>query len=562
MSSLKVNQIKSKLCALFESHLDLTDISTVDRDRDNKVLSRCLAALAVYLQSGCTEEQASQSVWDGGGDNGIDAAYFDQANKTVLFVQSKWIGKGTGEPEAQEIAVFVKGVRDVLEGDPDAFHSRLGVRFADICSRLQNPGTLVETVVISTGASKLAKPGQSHIDGLLREWNENDTEPVAFAKTLGLSEVYSGLASGQRGGKLTLDATLQDWSLVAAPYPAYFGLIDGLQLKIWWLDHGPRLVSENIRHSLGATEVNTQIKDTAALTPERFWYYNNGITLVAEDADKAPARAASRSAGVFSFQGASIVNGAQTVSSLGRVEDDQQLGLVRVPIRVILLKSAPKGFGKDVTRTNNLQNRIEPRDFTAQDPEQARLRNEMAMENIDYQYLRREEVAYSPTACDLMEATTALACASGDSALAVQAKAGIGKFFLDLTKGPYKAIFNASTSGAKTFNAIVVQRQVEEWIGAKKKTAPKKSGPGWGVLVHGNRLITAAVFRKFDTLKLSQPIASFGKTFDQSDVGDLCEDVYGRMLSKIQDKYQGKILAGLFKNQELSKDVYDFAVEQ
>ena len=102
---------------------------------------------------------------------------------------------------------------------------------------------------------------------------------------------------------------------------------------------------------VGLTEVNNEIRLTASNTPDRFWYFNNGITLVADEAVKAPGRAASRSAGAFQFRGASIVNGAQTVNSLGKVESDTSLGLVLVPIRVILLKTAPTGFGKDVTRT-------------------------------------------------------------------------------------------------------------------------------------------------------------------------------------------------------------------
>jgi hypothetical protein len=119
------------------------------------------------------------------------------------------------------------------------------------------------------------------------------------------------------------------------------------------------LVSGNIRHAHGVTDVNTEIKQTALSVPERFWYFNNGITLVADEAWKAPAGAASRSAEVFAFKWASIVNGAQTVSSLANVGDDGALGHVRILVRVVLLKTAPDGFGDDVTRTNNLQNRVD-----------------------------------------------------------------------------------------------------------------------------------------------------------------------------------------------------------
>jgi hypothetical protein len=231
----------------------------------------------------------------------------------VIFVQSKWIYKGTGEPEAKEIGAFVKGVRDAIEQDDTNFHSRLKARFADIALRLGTPGVRVHLIVVSTGASYLAQHGESVLQDFLKELNGDDPEPIASTETLGLAEVYDGLASDPSQATVPLDATILEWSYVPSPFPAYFGVIDGLQLKGWWKSYGRRVVSGNIRHALGATEVNNEVRQTAASSHEKFWYFNNGITLVADEAWKAPAGAASRSAGVFSFKGASIVNGAQTV---------------------------------------------------------------------------------------------------------------------------------------------------------------------------------------------------------------------------------------------------------
>ncbi|MFY0577231.1 AIPR family protein [Cystobacter fuscus] len=137
---------------------------------------------------------------------------------------------------------------------------------------------------------------------------------------------------------------------------------------------------------------------------------------------------------MFLLKGASVVNGAQTISSIGRVADDTALSRVRVPIRVISLQGASEEFGREVTRSNNLQNRVEGRDFVAQDPEQERIRQEMAMEGYEYRFVRGQNETVSSSSCDLLEVTTALACASGDLSLAVQAKSGIGQFFVDLKK--------------------------------------------------------------------------------------------------------------------------------
>jgi endonuclease III len=557
MSTLKVNQIKAKLRTMFEPYLDLSDISSTDKERDQKILSRCLAALAIYSQTGCSPKEAAEAVWDGGDDNGIDGAYFDQSDSRVIFVQSKWINKGAGEPEAKEINTFVKGVADAIEDDQANFHPRLQGKLSDIALRLITPGTSVHLVLVSTGASSLAKHGQSVVDGILDDLNGDDPDGIASAEVMGLSEVYSCLANDPFQGNLSLDATILEWSYIAAPYPAYFGMVDGLQLKTWWKKHGKGLVASNIRHSLGATEVNNEIRQTASIAPDKFWYFNNGITLVADEASKAPAGAASRSAGVFLFRGASIVNGAQTVSSLGRVDNDANLGHVRVPIRVILLKTAPAGFGNEVTRTNNLQNRIEPRDFVAQDPEQRRIRQEMAIEGIDYQFVRSEDATPTATTCELIEVTTALACASGDSNLAVQVKTGIGRFFADLSKAPYKIIFNPSVSGAFAFNATVALRAIEDWIEKKKKTVAKKSGARWGVLVHGNRILAAAAMKKFDTTNFSSPINDFAKSLDRNKLNVLCDGIYEKMVATVEEKYPGKFLAVLFKNPTMSKQIFD-----
>lgn len=556
MSILKVNQIRGKLLAMFEPLLDLSDIGATDKEREVKILSRALAALAIYLETGCTEQEAAEAVWDGADDNGIDAAFYDASTQRVVFVQSKWISKGTGEPEAKDLSVFVQGLRDVIEQDSTNFHPRLQGRFSDIVLRTSTPGTSVELLVVSTGASVLAKHGKNVLDKFTNELNGEDPDPMAHSVVYGLSEVYSGLANDLGLNNVTLDATILDWSYIPAPHPAYYGLIDGLSLKEWWKKHGKSLVASNIRHALGNTDVNNEIRGSATSAPQKFWYFNNGITLIANDVAKAPSGAASRSAGVFSFKGASIVNGAQTVSSLGKVDDDP-LGQVRVPIRVIILKDAPEEFGQEVTRTNNLQNKVEPRDFVAQDPEQKRLRQEMAIEGIDYQFVRSDDAVATPTSCELVEVTTALACASGESGLAVQVKTGIGRFFADLKKAPYKSIFNPSTSGAKAFNATVMLREVDRWIDLKKQSISKRSGPKWGVLIHGNRALAASVMTRHGLTKLSQPISLFAKELNLPLLHKDCEHAYNAAVSTIETEYSAKFLAVLFKNPKMTKAIFD-----
>ena len=561
MTQLRVKQISNRLRMLYESHLDLLDIGETDKERDSKVLSRCLAAHAVFMRTECTAEEAARSVWDGADDNGVDAVFTDEANDRVVIVQAKWVNAGTGEPPAAAIGSFANGVHDLIEQNSDTFHTRLQSRLIAVGQSINTPGCKIEIILVSTGASKIAKHGTARLDGILSQLNgPSDQDPIASKIVIGLTEIYASLTRGASSERITVDATITDWSRIAYPYPAYFGVIDGFQLKGWWSTYGKRLVAKNIRHALGTTDVNDGIKQTAGSSPENFWYFNNGITLIAEEALRAPAAAASRTAGNFQFKGASIVNGAQTVSTLAGIVLDEELGKVRVPIRVVLLKDAPEGFGTEVTRTNNLQNRVEGRDFVSQDPEQRRLQQEMSVEGVEYQVSRSIDVVKSLYACELIEATTALACASGDPTLAVQVKTGIGRFFNDLKKAPYKAVFNPSLTGVRLFNSILVQREIDRWIEAKKLELERKSGYQWGVLIHGNRVLAAGIFKLIGAHIIEKPINDFRESLKDLPISDIGDRVYSAMVDVLELGFPGKFLAVLFKSPISSKQVFDLAL--
>ena len=185
----------------------------------------------------------------------------------------------------------------------------------------------------------------------------------------------------------------------------------------------------------------------------------------------------------------------------------------------------------------------------------------MGIEGVDYQIVRSEDYTPSPTACDLIEVVTALACASGDSAFAVQAKAGIGRFYADLKKPPYRTLFNPSTSGAKAFNAALALRSIDRWIDSERKGA-YRAGPTWGVLIHGNRILAAAVFVLIGSDTLQQPITQFRAALEKLPIDNMCSNVYTRMVKHIEGNYPNKFLAVLFKNSTLSRTVYEAALKK
>jgi len=558
MSIIHVNQIASKIDAMFGECIYVADLNTNDPEIKIKKLTRCLSAYAVYRIGGADEKEAADSVVDGGDDNGIDAIYYSTNNKRMTIVQSKWSQKGTGEPDSGDIRKFKDGVVDLFNLEFDRFNEKIKKKQTIIEKALTDFDTKFDIVVIHTGNQMLSKHSQRVIDDLLGEMNEtgdDNKEDVLSFHQLNQGAIHSSLAGGVDGEPIDLEIGLSQWGKVDAPQTAYYGMVAGEEVAAWWNDKGKRLFAKNIRQMLGITEVNEEIRHTLEKFPENFWYFNNGITIVADAIKKSAVGGNSRDLGSFKASNISVVNGAQTVSTVGRYKLDGGVNLekVKIPIRLISLEGADEEFGGNVTKTNNRQNRIENRDFVSQDEEQIRIRKELSIEEIDYNIVRSD--AFKPTehSFDLSEATIALACASGEVSLAVQAKREIGKFYENLTKAPYRTIFNPMVSGVFVFNSVTALRVIENAISNEVTKIGRKSGKHYGLLVHGNRMIALLAMKEID---ISNAAKKYDFRINEGELETVTVGASQKVKDFIDKNYPDKVLGTLFKNTSICKKLY------
>jgi hypothetical protein len=255
----------------------------------------------------------------------------------------------------------------------------------------------------------------------------------------------------------------------------------------------------------------------------------------------------------------SVVNGAQTVSTIGKFGNPASPGSenLHVQVRIISLQGSTEGLGADVTRTNNRQNRIENRDFVSLDPEQSRLRNELAIDGIQYHPLRSEGVTRSDTSLDLVEATAALACASGDPGLAVQLKREIGKLWEDLGKAPYRALFNPTVSGLQIWRSVQIQRQIDKAVDFLSSTLSEVGGRPYSVAIHGNRIISSLVFLGIPKSKLTDPGQDIVDVLKPESMFSRVENLYERLNEALEHEYPGSVIPTLFKNARKCKTLFE-----
>lgn len=545
MAQLHVNQIASRIASLGQL-VDVSDIKSGDQEIGR--LTRGLAAWTVTQISDVDDAAAAASVTDGFDDNGIDAIAIDKANSTIYLVQSKWDRAGTSGIQQGDALKFTNGVRDLLNSDFGKFNSKVRSRTAELEAAIADPHLRYVLVLTTTGAPAPSQHVVAALESLTSELNE--PIPTASFIHLGQADLHGLLVSGVKGARPDLDdVPLHSFASKHEPYKAHYGQVAAAELASWHNTHGDRLYAQNLRQFLGEdSEVNASLLDTLKDAPENFWYLNNGVTVLCETIDASKKGGTGKTLGYFSLTGVSVVNGAQTVGTIGKAAaDGVPLDDVWVTVRFISLEDCPANFATEVTRGTNTQNRVERRDFVALDPTQERLANEMAVDGRRYIIKSGETPPAPAIGCTVIEATIALACAKPVPDYAVQAKREIGRLWVGAedpnVRGQYRQLFTSGLTSDYLWRAVNILRAIDAAIETEKsKRADKAKALG----THANRLIAHEVFQRLPQDALSNPNANLAATL--TDVPAHVASVYAETENIVNQTYANKYLASLFKN--------------
>lgn len=545
MSIIHLNQIKNHISRLFLNKIDMSD--TGGKNEEDQFLTRALAAYAVHFISQTDPNLAGAAVTDGGNDNGLDAVYYDERERRLYLVQSKWIKKGRGEPDYGAIKKFIGGVTDLFNLRFDKFNSKIRSKRDDVLKALNDPYSRYSLVVVYTSVSGLADPAHGDLQSLVEDLN--DASEVVEFRILKQQDLHKSLTVSVAGDPINIDIQLRHWGKVDEPFPAYYGQVCATQIADWWSQYHTRLFANNLRSLLGDTEINAEIRQTMSQVPELFWYFNNGITIVSHNIVKSMAHGTNTDVGSFTCEKISIVNGAQTVGTIGRFSESPLADLekVNVPVRLISIGEDNEDFGKSITRSNNRQNRIENRDFVALDPEQTRLKTELAIEGVTYHIMRAEGFEPTDKSFDLAESTIALACASGKGGLVVQLKREIGRLWEDIDRAPYRELFNPQVSGVYIWRIVKVQRLVDSSL----DEVISKGDPDnrrTGIVVHGNRIICSLVFSSFEKDKFHNPDFDFETFLASTKIDSIVREYIERLTNAVERHFSNSIIPTLFKN--------------
>jgi hypothetical protein len=546
MAKLQLTHIKNKLSEKLTDLIDMSDyVKKPEEERKKACLSRSYAAYTLVSLASATEQEAAQAIVDGFTDNGIDAIYYEEQENILWLVQSKWIESGDGEPDTGDVNKFIKGVRDIVGFKFNNFNQKVKDKQLEIEKCLNNYNVKIKICLAYSG-SKIGQNNKQLLSEFIDE--ENTGGELFFLEIFSLSEAHNAL-SKSFDKSINQEIRLTNWGLSEEPYQTWYGQINAEELAELWSQHKESLFSKNIRSFVGLTDVNDGIKNTLLNNPEIFLYLNNGVTVLCRRIQKtAKGGFSDKSVGDFHCEGVSIINGAQTVGTIGTTyaTNPEKVKEAKVFVKLISLENCPPDFALKVTKSTNTQNKVENRDFISLDGLHEKLRKEFVLEGINYHYKRDEhEYPSDDKNCTLDEATIALACGLEEIRYAHIAKDKVGKLWEDVTKPPYTDIFNASVSVQKIRRMIKISRMIDN----KLSYYSNNNDDLKAICTFGNRFILHMVFYYVGIQNLFLSENKF-ENYLNHELSSIIDRVFETTVEAINIEYPNKIVYQVFRNLE------------
>jgi hypothetical protein len=357
-----------------------------------------------FLRAFVTDDEsiATSALCGGPRDKGVDAVLIDDLARIVFVVQGKYRQKVVAKTEHRgDVAGFAQLAMGVC-GDGPSFASlakdlspEVLRRLEEARNRIRKRGYELQMFYVTLGkcsaalhdeASRVVRAADAPVsfqlfDGkrillLLGDYLDGVAPPVP---SLDL-EIESGGGVRTAGvfNRYDSKTDIESW-VFSMTDVAVAGLFERA---------GTRLFARNVRGFLGSNEINRGMETTLAQEAEYFWYYNNGITIVCDDAKKE----SSRGRDILRVTNPQVINGQQTTRTLARSvrkgpRASVLVRVIRVPRESHDNANSFETLVSRIVSATNSQNAIRPSDLMSNDRRQIEI--ERQLRKLSYLYLRK-----------------------------------------------------------------------------------------------------------------------------------------------------------------------------
>ena len=384
-----------------------------------------------------SEDKAAEAVSGGARDKGIDALFIDDAARSVFVVQGKYhkiLGKVT--EKRTDVVSLAEIARRLSDQDAKQFSTFLAKTEGYVAEQLRlarrrvlNDGYRIWLYFVTLG--KVSSSTRKDAASLVKAVRHDASLEVIDGKRAMLlfQDYLDGVAPPiptldlemEQGPHVKVNAISQRYDDQNNIESWVFSMQGDAVARLY--DYGGiRLFARNIRGFLGgSTAVNQGMVATLRKEPERFIYYNNGITILCDEAFKKSHKGRD----ILQVSNPQVINGQQTTRTLA--QHPEQARRASVLVKVIQVSreedNTANGFEALISRIvagTNWQNAIRASDLMSNDRIQIDLERSLrklgyayirkrqtkgeakrAAGGKHYRFLKKEEFAQAVAACDL-----------------------------------------------------------------------------------------------------------------------------------------------------------------
>lgn len=274
-----------------------------------------------------TEDDASDAIIDGANDLGIDAYLpVDFSDNKIRLFQSKY---GTAHSD-EAIAKFKEDVRRLLSKDVTKMRPEL----ANLVTKIQEKNLKVECCYVTDQPVNYSDDAVEIMDinKIVQSLWDRIKKPAAGKKS-----------------KIRLEEMIRYKNTV-------LGILRLRELTEFVTKNRDYVFESNIRQWMQfKTNVNKGIRETLQSSPDKFFYYNNGITIVVSDFEAEGAD--------LVLHAPQIVNGAQTSNSI--LDHAKRTNNLDGSITVTIIKADDEQDQNNITKYRNSQNSVRGKDLVS-----------------------------------------------------------------------------------------------------------------------------------------------------------------------------------------------------
>ncbi|MDY0278005.1 MAG: AIPR family protein [Acholeplasma sp.] len=339
-----------------------------------------------FYESSFSSEDALENVVDGANDGGIDAVFTDPNSdeNDVIIIQSKYYKttRLTADTLIGDITKINSTLNNYVKNNTSSLSSNVRIKLSTAVDEMQENGHICIHYFTSyeTKTKKEYDDFIKRIDNIKLDYEINIHFGMEILDSVNLVE--SGNMSIPTG-RINIDIPgnylkYEESRIVNASAKSI------LELYNAYKDKG--LFAQNLRHYIKDKNVDSGIRKTLKNEPQNFWFYNNGLIIMAED-----FQISGKEVKLSNF---SIINGGQTTSLIGMNSDIIRKLDLYVPVKIISIGQktfTDDDFASKVARASNSQKAIKAKDLIANRKEQIDLKSKLSQMEVFYELKRGEK---------------------------------------------------------------------------------------------------------------------------------------------------------------------------